>query len=438
MRIVHITAGAGGRICGTCLHDNALVRALVDRGRDALLVPAFVPITTDEENVAGHRIVMGGVNVWLQEHVPLLRHTPGFLDRPLDSRRLLEWLSRSTGRTRPADLGPLTVSTLLGAEGRQRKEVAKLTRWLAGDVRPHVVHLSNALLLGLAPAIRAKTGAAIVCTLSGEDAFVDAIPEPDRGRIIGLMRERAKAVDRFVAMSRFFAEFMGERLGLAADRVAVIPHGVDLPAFPAEPPDLEGRRRGRGGRLVVGFLARGCPEKGLDQLVRMLPLLSRGRDVEVVAAGAEVAAEREYVAGCLSLAHELGVAERFHWLGQVPRPEKLALLQRIDVFALPSRHAEAKGLPIIEAMASGLPVVAANHGASAELLDGGRAGLLHAAGDPGDLARGLGMVLDDVNLATRLAAHGHALVRRRHSAEAMAAAHEAVYEQVLRSDRPAD
>ena len=43
MKIVHITAGAGGRICGTCLHDNALIRSLRGRGCDAILVPAFVP-----------------------------------------------------------------------------------------------------------------------------------------------------------------------------------------------------------------------------------------------------------------------------------------------------------------------------------------------------------------------------------------------------------
>ena len=48
MRVVHITAGAGGRICGSCLHDNALVKALVARGCDAMLVPAYVPTTTDE------------------------------------------------------------------------------------------------------------------------------------------------------------------------------------------------------------------------------------------------------------------------------------------------------------------------------------------------------------------------------------------------------
>ena len=49
MKIVQITAGAGGRLCGSCLHDNALVRALRQRNRDAILVPAYVPTTSDEE-----------------------------------------------------------------------------------------------------------------------------------------------------------------------------------------------------------------------------------------------------------------------------------------------------------------------------------------------------------------------------------------------------
>ena len=183
MKIVHITAGAGGRLCGSCLHDNTLVRALRARGADAILVPAYVPTTTDEENVAERRVVMGGVNVWLQEHVPLFRHTPRFLDALLDARPLLEWLSGRTDGAKAADLGPLTVSTLQGEGGRQRKEVAKLAEWLAGDVRPDVVHLSNALLIGLARAIRRATGARIVCTLSGEDIFIDALPEPHRSRV---------------------------------------------------------------------------------------------------------------------------------------------------------------------------------------------------------------------------------------------------------------
>jgi glycosyltransferase involved in cell wall biosynthesis len=431
MRIVHVTAGAGGRICGSCLHDNTLVRALRDRGRDAILVPAFVPTTTDEQNVAIDRVVMGGVNVWLQEHVPLLRFTPGFLDRPLDSRRLLEWLSSRTSSARPADLGPLTVSTLQGEAGRQRKEVAKLARWLATEIHPDVVHLSNALLLGLARAIREATGARIVASLSGEDVFIEQLPDPYREETWALLRERAADVDQFVALNGFFAGFMGGRLGLPAERVTIVPHGVDLTVFPAAPPDLAARRHARGDRLRVGFLARACPEKGLDQAIKALAILARDREVELVAAGATVEAERVYLAGCLALAEDLGVADRFEWRGQVDRAGKLALLSEIDLFTLPTTHPEAKGLSVIEAMAAGVPVVAADHGTFPELLDDERAGLLHAPRDPADLARAIAALADDPDRARACGRHGHALARSRHSAAAMAAGHEALYDGVI-------
>ncbi len=427
MKIVHITAGAGGRICGTCLHDNSLVKALRGRGCDAMLVPAYVPTTTDEENVAERKVVMGGVNVWLQEHVPLFRHTPMFFDAALDSRSLLEWLSGRTGGAKAADLGPLTVSTLEGERGRQRKEVAKLARWLAREVGPDVVHLSNVLLVGLARSIREATGARVVCSLSGEDVFIDAIPEPHRSKLGDLLHERSADVDRFVAFNRFNAGFMGGRLGVAPERIAVIPHGVDLAVFPAEPPDLAARRRARSGRLVIGFLARGCPEKGLDQLVRALPMLAARHDVEVIAAGATIDTERDYLASCLALARDRGVADRFHWLGQIDRKAKLDLLNTIDVFALPTPRAEAKGLSAIEAMAAGVPIVASAHGAFPELLDTEQAGLLHAPDDPGDLARAIVTVLADEEMASRLGRHGHLLARARHSAAAMAAAHESLY-----------
>jgi len=427
MRIVHITAGAGGRLCGSCLHDNTLVRALRSRGRDAILLPAYVPTTTDEENVADRRIVMGGVNVWLQEHVPLFRHTPWALDRLLDSRRLLEWLSSRTGDTRPADLGPLTVSSLEGDRGRQRKEVEKLARLLAAEFQPDVVHLSNALLLGLARRIGETTGAAVVCSLSGEDIFIEKIPPPHSTRIRALLRERAADVDRFVALNAFFADFMAGYLAVPRERIEVVPHGIDPAGFPPTPPDLADRRRKRGGRLVIGSLARACPEKGLELLVRALPIVREKHDVGLRAAGAVVDAERHYLARCLGLARDLGVEQHVTWLGQVDRPGKIALLTEIDVFAMPTVFPEAKGIPVIEAMAAGVPIVAPAHGTFPELLDGERAGLLHAPGDPADLARAITALLDDAEDASRRGAHGHALVRSRHLADQMAAAHEAIY-----------
>ena len=440
MRIVHVTAGAGGRLCGSCLHDNALVRSLQARGCEAVLLPAYVPTTTDEENVALDRVVMGGVNVWLEQQVPLYRHLPWPLDRAvgrlLDSRRLLSWLSGRTGSTRAADLGPLTASTLAGELGHQRKEVEKLARWLAAEMRPDIVHLSNVLLVGLARRVRQLTGAKIVCSLSGEDVFIEQLPADHRARVRGLLRERAADVDHFVALNNRFAEFSAGYLDVSPGRISVVHHGVDPAGFPDVAPDLAVRRRARNGRLVVGLLARACPEKGLDQIVRALPELSRTHDVEVRAAGAEVPAERLYLEHCHTLAADLGVADRFRWLGQVDRGGKLRLLDASDVFTMPTVHPEAKGLPVIEAMAAGVPVVAARHGAFPELLDDERAGLLHAPADPVDLARTIGRLLDDPAHAARCGRHGHALARSRHAPDRMAAGHVAIYERLLSGAGP--
>ena len=112
------------------------------------------------------------------------------------------------------------------------------------------------------------------------------------------------------------------------------------------------------------------------------------------------------------------------------RAGKLALLGAIDLFMLPTTHPEAKGLSVIEAMAAGVPVVAADHGTFPELLDGERAGLLHAPRDPADLARVIATLADDPDRAAACGRHGHALARSRHSAAAMAAGHEAVYAEV--------
>jgi len=398
-----------------------------------MLVPAYVPTTTDEENVAEQRIVLGGLNVWLQEHSAVFRHTPAWFDRLLDSRGLLEWLSRRTGSARPSDLGPLTVSSLEGERGRQRKEVERLARWLADEVKPDIVHLSNVLLSGLARRLKESTASRVVCTLSGEDLFVEQLPEPHRSRAEALLVENARSIDRFVALNEFYAAFMAAKLGVATDRIAVVPHGVDTSRFPASPPDLAARRKDRGGRFVVGFLARACPEKGLHLLVEAVGLLAaEGRDVGVMAAGATVEAERRYVAECLERAALLGVADRFRWLGQLDLSGKLDLLRAIDVLAMPTTHPEAKGIPVLEALAAGVPVVAADAGGLPEYVrpDGAAAaaGLLHRPGDAGDLARRLASVQDDVALASSLGREGFTRARERFTSIRMAERHAELYE----------
>jgi glycosyltransferase involved in cell wall biosynthesis len=103
---------------------------------------------------------------------------------------------------------------------------------------------------------------------------------------------------------------------------------------------------------------------------------------------------------------------------------------------MPTTHPEAKGLPVIEALAAGVPVVAPNHGTFPELLAAGSpdeaCGLLHAPADPEDLARSIGALCDDPELAARLGANGHARVRVRHTFDTMAAGHEAIYASLMK------
>jgi len=156
MKIAYITAGAAGMYCGSCLHDNTLVAALTALGHEALLIPTYTPIRTDEPNVSQKRVFLGGINVFLQQKLALFRHTPWGIDRLFDAPRLLRWASRFAGKTQADQLGELTISMLKGEHGYQRKEIAKLAHWLATEVRPDLVNLTNALLSGLVHEIKQR------------------------------------------------------------------------------------------------------------------------------------------------------------------------------------------------------------------------------------------------------------------------------------------
>src|SRR5215471_15034831 len=182
MRIAYITAGAAGMYCGSCMRDNALVAALGKAGHDALLIPTYTPIRTDEDDVSQKQVFYGGINVYLEQKFWLFRHTPWILDRLVNFRWLLRRVSRFAERTKYSTLGKLTISMLQGTHGKQRKEVEKLTLWLASEVEPDVVVLTNALLSGVVPELRRALGVPVFVTLQGDDIFLDELPEAERQR----------------------------------------------------------------------------------------------------------------------------------------------------------------------------------------------------------------------------------------------------------------
>ncbi|MCH7750673.1 MAG: glycosyltransferase, partial [Planctomycetes bacterium] len=228
MKIAYLAAGAAGMYCGSCLHDNTLAAKLLELGEDVVLVPIYTPIRTDEADVSLKRVFFGGINVYLQQKWALFRHTPRWLDRWLDHPALLGSLGGRASSVDPAQLGDLTVSMLRGEAGNQRKELDKLVDWLLEEVRPDVVHLSNSMMLGLARRIGQRCGPPVVCSLSGEDIFLEKLQQPHYDQARELLRERAADVNAFVALNHYFADYMAEYLDVDRSRVHVIAHGLNL------------------------------------------------------------------------------------------------------------------------------------------------------------------------------------------------------------------
>ena len=137
-------------------------------------------------------------------------------------------------RTRPEHLGAITLSMLRGEEGNQARELDELIRWLRQE-KPDVICLSNALLLGMARRLRSELRVPVICTLQGEDWFLDSLPPAARDLAWQIMAERAAEVDLFIAPSRYFADLMQKRLQLPPDRLRVVFNGINLEGFSGNP-----------------------------------------------------------------------------------------------------------------------------------------------------------------------------------------------------------
>jgi len=410
MKIVQLTPGTGSFYCGACIRDNALVTGLRELGHDAILVPLYLPFMVDEDDASrGEPILLGGINMYLQQVSKVFRHTPRFLDRIFDTRRLLSLAARRAAMTTPESLGEITLSTLRGESGNQRKEVRRLVKWIAKSGRPDVVCLSNALLVGLARRIRKELGPVkVIATLQGEDAFLDSLPEPHRSRAWAIVGERCRELDALIPVSRFYADVMIEKLGVNPDLVHPVYPGLRIDGYeptaaaPSPP--------------VVGFLARMTPAKGLDTLVEAFLAIKRNEQVpglRLRIAGSETTADRSFTNELRQRIEEAGHSAAVDWLPNISRDHKLEFLRTLSALSVPATCGEAFGLYMIEALAAGVPVVQPRHGAFPELIADTGGGILCEPNDPEDLARALTELLLDPPHARALGASGRKAVLDR-------------------------
>jgi glycosyltransferase involved in cell wall biosynthesis len=416
MKILSITAGAAGMYCGSCLRDNALAAELMAAGHDVQLVPIYTPTLTDEANVSQHRVFFGGISVYLQQYSSVFRHTPWIVDRLWDSRLALKLVARSSIPVDPSSLGELTVSMLKGQDGLQRKELQKLIHWMRSEALPDVVVLPNSLLIALARPIKEALNRPVLCTLQGEDLFIEGLQNRYRNLTRDLIRANVEFADAFLPVSDYYAGFMSEYLGITESKMHVVPLGITLDGYTAHKP-------GRSEVFVVGYFARVAPEKGLHVLCDAYRRLRQRADcprMRLEVAGYLAREHRAYLAGIEQQMKEWGYAEEFHYRGVLDRQAKTEFLRGLDVLSVPATYDEPKGMFLLEAMAAGVPVVQPRRGAFTEIIEKTSGGLLVEPDDSGSLADGLISIWESTLLAEELGRSGYEAVRKYYSAASMA------------------
>jgi glycosyltransferase involved in cell wall biosynthesis len=306
---------------------------------------------------------------------------------------------------------------------RQRPDLVHAHFWMSG-----LASLQAAAGLGL-PVV--QTFHALGKVKRRWQGHSDTSP-PER---IGAERLIARTADLVIATCTDEVSEL-RAMGVARDRVEVVPCGVDLTLF--TPGGRTTGRRGDGDRVArLLILGRLVPRKGIADAIEALPQVP---DAELLVVGGpapgSVAADPESQR-LLALAAELGVADRFRLLGRQPHAELPQLMRSCDLLLAVPWY-EPFGITPLEAMAAGLPVVASAVGGLRDTVLDGVTGRLVPPRRPDLLARAVNELLADRPQRLAMAQAGRDRVLARYGWSTVAEQTEACYRSVLAERRGAD
>ena len=231
-----------------------------------------------------------------------------------------------------------------------------------------------------------------------------------------MQRRVARRLDHIITVSESSAADLASEFRMDADKLNVIPVGVDTDLFR---PSSNGRVPGR----LVAMASADVPQKGQRTLLLALAELRRHRDVHLVVVG------RPRPGGATErLVRELGVADVVEFKSGLADGELAELLGSAEVAVVPSLY-EGFSLPAIEAMACGTALVASRAGALPEVV--GAAARLVEAGNAKAFADATAALLDDPAAREELGNAGRERVAKLYSWRSVAEATAEVYHRAV-------
>jgi 1,4-alpha-glucan branching enzyme len=318
-----------------------------------------------------------------------------------------------------------------GAEGDFLDWVARLNEGMAAaarrlwdrEVRFEIIHGHDWLVGAAAQELAARFALPLVVTIHAtEYGRYQGIYNDLQYRIHTAERSLARSADRVICCSNYMAQEISRLFDVPLTKITVIPNGVDPGSLgiecwrglapPAEAP-------------VILFMGRLVPEKGVQDLIRALPLVAE----HVPGVTAVVCGQGPYEGELKRLAGEVGVSGRVRFAGFVDGAARNRLLQEAAVAVFPS-HYEPFGIVALEAMAAQVPVIVGDTGGLSEVVEQGIDGFKVPPGRPEVLARYISEVLTNRPLAEEICRHAWRKVCSAYSWRHIAAVTREVYARV--------
>jgi glycosyltransferase involved in cell wall biosynthesis len=384
-------------------------------GATASAIPLYLPPEKEYlENGFDHNVFFGAISLYLREKVHFMEKMPAFLDKILDAPPLLKIASGMAGTTRSEGLEDITLNMIDGSNTIREKEVERLVKYLVKEGKPDIIHLSNALIIGLAKQIKDHLDVKIVCSLQNEDDWLNEMAEPFQSQAWRMIAAEVKNVDAFISPSRYYKDFFVARTGISGERIQVVPTGIGLsPEYDVSKTDPA---------PAIGFFSRVNSHNGFDKLADAFINLKKEsyyRDLTLHICGGYTGVDKPFIREQIGKLKEAGQKSFVKIYPEFQGRSKHDFLGSVDLISVPVRKYDGYGLYILEANAAGIPVVQPSTGAFPEIIDMTGGGIIYDPDTVEELTIRIASLLEDKEKATALGRLGSENVRTRLSLKEM-------------------
>jgi glycosyltransferase involved in cell wall biosynthesis len=228
-----------------------------------------------------------------------------------------------------------------------------------------------------------------------------------------------------IAISKPVAQHLIKDFGVDHHQVHLIVNGIDLNRFVMTDGPMRREARHKtdlGDDPLIGIIARLSDVKGIDVLIRVMPLILKEMplvNLMIVGQGPQELALKK-------LTEQLELTAHVHFKSTTDQTQEL--LRAFDVFVMPSLM-EGLGLSVMEAQACGIPVVASRVGGLVDLIEDGRSGYLVDVNDPSALANRIMEILRNPQHSKHMVEQARLNIEQHYSAQMMLRQTLKVYEQ---------